>query len=119
MKSLNFLERKFSEKRKVKEISKNFLFFDIPIWDESFANGNKQLSEFEKGQIAAYNDCELSLCDIAKKLNRYHYSIDVFLKNYKKTGNYPQKERSSGSIWGIIWATQRQCTVTSQKLKVS
>ena len=43
----------------------------------------KQLSEFEKkkGQIEACNDCELSLRDIAKRLNRYFSSIDVFLKN--------------------------------------
>ena len=40
----------------------------------------KQMSEFEKGQIVAYNGCELSLYDIAKKLNCHHWSIDVFLK---------------------------------------
>ena len=48
---------------------------------------NKQLSEFEKGQIVAYNDYGLSFYDIAKEFNWYHSSIDVFLKNYKKTGN--------------------------------
>ena len=49
------------------------------------------MSEFEKGQIVAYNDCELSLWDIAKKLYYIHSSIDIFLKNYK-TGNYPHKK---------------------------
>ena len=44
----------------------------------------KQLSEFPKGQIVAYNDCELSLCDITKKLDCSHSSIDVFHQNYKK-----------------------------------
>ena len=43
---------------------------------------NKQLSEFEKDQIVAYSDCELTLCDIAKKLNHHHSSVYVFLKNY-------------------------------------
>ena len=36
--------------------------------------------QFEKGQIVTYNDCGLSLCDIANKLNYHHLSIDVFLK---------------------------------------
>ena len=40
---------------------------------------SKQLSEFEKVQIVAYNDCGLSLGDIAKKLNCHHSSIDAFL----------------------------------------
>ena len=40
----------------------------------------KWLSEFEKGQIMAYNDCGLSFHDTAKKLNCYHSSIDIFLK---------------------------------------
>ena len=30
---------------------------------------SKQLSPFEKGQIVIYNDCDLSLGDIAKKLS--------------------------------------------------
>ena len=47
------------------------------------------MSEFQKGQIVSCNDCELLLCDIAKKLNHDHSSIDVFLRN--KTGNYHQK----------------------------
>ena len=42
--------------------------------------GSKQLSEFEKGQIVAYNDFGLSLCDMAKKLNHHHLSIHVFLR---------------------------------------
>ena len=42
----------------------------------------KQLPEFENDQIVACNDCGLSLCEIEKKLNCYHSSIDVFLKNY-------------------------------------
>ena len=41
---------------------------------------SKQLSKFEKGQIVAYNNHGQSLCDIAKKLNCHHSSIDVFLK---------------------------------------
>ena len=52
----------------------------------------KQLCEFKKGQIMAYYDCELLLGDITKKLNCHHSSIDVFLKTYKKTRNYHQKE---------------------------
>ena len=41
-----------------------------------------------------YSDCGLSLYDTAKKLNQYPSLIDVFLKNYKKAGNYHQKESS-------------------------
>ena len=32
------------------------------------------------------------LAVITKKLNCHHSAIDVYLKNYKKIGNYPQKE---------------------------
>ncbi len=49
-----------------------------------------QLSDFDKGQIVASNDCRLSL-HIAKKLNCYHSSIEVFFKN-KKTTNYHKKK---------------------------
>ena len=38
-------------------------------------------SEFEKGQIVAYNHYGLSLCNIAKKLICHHSSIDVFLRS--------------------------------------
>ena len=40
----------------------------------------------------AYYDMRLSLYNIAQKLNCYHSSINVFLKNYKKIGNYQQKD---------------------------
>ena len=50
---------------------------------------SKQKSEFEKCQIIAYYDSRLLLRDIAKKLNRHHLSIDVFLKDYKgKNGTF-------------------------------
>ena len=39
----------------------------------------KQLSDFDKGQIVASNDCRLSL-HIAKKLNYHHSSIEVSSK---------------------------------------
>ena len=55
----------------------------------------KLLSEFRKGQIVPYNDYGLSLCDTAKKLSSHHSSIDVFLKNYEKTGNYHSKKGHS------------------------
>ena len=45
---------------------------------------NKQLSVFQKGKIEAYNDCILSPYDIAKKLNCYHSSIDVFLQKLQE-----------------------------------
>ena len=51
-----------------------------------------QLTGFGKGQIVAYNNCRLSLWDIAKKLIQHHSSINVFHKNHKKTGNNHQKE---------------------------
>ena len=51
-----------------------------------------QLCVSDKGQIVACNDCELSLCSIAKKLNCYYTLIDVFLKNQKKTVDNYQKE---------------------------
>ena len=46
---------------------------------------SKELSEFEKGQIGTFKDYWLL---VAKKLNHNHSSIDVILKNVKKTGNY-------------------------------
>ena len=53
---------------------------------------SKQLSELEKDQIVAYTDCRLLLYNIAKKLNHYHSFNDVFIYNYKKTGNYQEKD---------------------------
>ena len=79
---------------------------------------SKQLSEFEKGQIVAYNDSGLWFNGIIKKLN--HYSlIDVFYKNFKKTGNYYQKEscghqRKSIEDPKIVKGEKWQHTVTSQ-----
>ena len=54
----------------------------------SLLMARKQLSGFEKGQIVAYNNSRLSLRDLAKKLNRHPSSTGVFIKSYKKTGNY-------------------------------
>ena len=50
------------------------------------------MSDFEKGQIVAYNHCDMSLHIITKILNQHHSSIDDFLKN-KKNGNDPQKKK--------------------------
>ena len=86
---------------------------------------SKQLFEFENGQIVAYNDCGLLLYDIAKKLNWYHSSIDVFLKNCNKTRNYHQKEDHSHKRKNtaledtkIIWLIKQQHIVTPQQLKI-
>ena len=85
---------------------------------------SKQLSEFEKGQIMAYDDCGLSLSNIAKKFDYRHLSIDVFLKNYKETGNYYQKEAcdckrktTTSEDTKIVWAANKQHTATTQQLK--
>ena len=50
----------------------------------------KLLSEFEKDQIVTYNHHRQSLSDIGKKFN--HHQLMFSEKNYKKTGNYHQKE---------------------------
>ena len=84
----------------------------------------KQLSEFEKGPIVAYNDYGLLLCNIAKKLN-YNYSlIDIFLKNYKETRNHHKKEdfdckrkATVSEDTKILRITKWQHTATSQQLK--
>ena len=52
---------------------------------------SKQLSDFEKSSIGAYNNCELSLCDIEMKLNCNHSLGDFALKTIRKTGNYKTK----------------------------
>ena len=49
----------------------------------------KQSSDFENYQIVAYDHCESSLCDITKKLNSHYSLINIFLKNFKKSGNFP------------------------------
>ena len=43
--------------------------------------------KLEKNLIVSYNDC-----DDANKVNWNYFLINVFLKNYKKTGNYHQKK---------------------------
>ena len=53
---------------------------------------DNQLSEFKKGQIVDYNDCNLSLCDITKKFNHHCSSIDIFFQNYEKTKDYQKKK---------------------------
>ena len=40
----------------------------------------------------ACNDRGQLFCDFAKKLNCHPSSIEIFLKNHKKTKNYHQKE---------------------------
>ena len=66
----------------------------------------------------------VSLCDIAKKLNSHHSSIDVLLENHQKTRNYYEKEgrgrrrnTTASKDKEIIRATKRQRDATSQKLK--
>ena len=53
---------------------------------------NMQLSEFEEGQIVAYNYFGLPLYNIARKLNHHHSSIKKILE---KAENYHQKEDCS------------------------
>ena len=80
---------------------------------------SKQLSKFEKDQIVTYNNFEQSLCNIAKKLNHQHSSIDVFLKN-KKTGDYHQKghgHKRKQLHLKIQILLEKQHTATSQQLK--
>ena len=86
---------------------------------------NKQLSEFDKGQIVAYNNCWQSLRAIAKKLNHHHSSINVFPTNYKNAGNYHQKgyghKRKSTAFEDRknVRAVKCQRTVTSHNSKIS
>jgi len=53
-----------------------------------------QLSEFEKGQIVAFDKCNWSLTLIAKEISRSKPSISNFLKKYKETGDYTRTEGS-------------------------
>lgn len=48
----------------------------------------KQLTDLEKGQIVAYNDCGWSGREIGKKIKKSHVAINSFLKKYKETGKY-------------------------------
>ena len=83
-KVINFFLKKCSGMQKKKEISLNFLFLELisQFVISSLLMACKRLFEFEKGQIVAYNECGLSLWNIANKLNHQHSSTDVFLKNY-------------------------------------
>ena len=71
---------------------------------------SKQFSEFEKDKIMACNDCRQSLCDIAKKLNHHHSSINILLKNYKKTGNFYQTEGQDNKRKIIVFTTKGTLT---------
>ena len=55
-------------------------------------NGYKLLPKLEKGKFMTYSDYGLGLRDITWKLSHHHSPINVFLKNFEKTGNYHQKE---------------------------
>ena len=86
----------------------------------------KQLSEFEKGQIVAYDDCGLSLREIGRKLGRDHGGIGKFLKKYKETGNH-LRQRGSGRKRAttasedkkIIRAAKRRRTITAKEIKTN
>ena len=91
MKSHNFLKQKFLEIQKNQKFLWNFFLDLISEFVISLLlMAIKQVSEFERSQIGAYNDCGLSFHDIAKKLNHHYSLIDVFLK---KTGNYQKKKK--------------------------
>ena len=82
------------------------------------------MSEFEKSQIVTFNDYGQSLRDIAKKMNHNNSSITVFLKDYKKTGNYLLKEdfdhnrkTIASEDRKILWAAKSLCTATWRQLK--
>ena len=63
---------------------------------------SKQLSNFEKDPIVTYNDHGWLLCDIVRKLNHHHSSIDVFLKNYLKKWKLSSKENPTKNLWLIF-----------------
>ena len=84
---------------------------------------SQHLSEFEKGSVVAYNDCRLSLDNIAKEMNCYQSSIDVFLKIYKKIGNYwkegcgrKRKSKMHLKIWKLLG--QQNTSTLQLQLKV-
>ena len=81
----------------------------------TFLMASKQLFEFEKGQIVAYNDCGLSLHSIAKKLNHHHWSIDVFLKLIRKLEMIIKKKVVAAREKPTATEdTKWQCNATSQ-----
>lgn len=55
---------------------------------------NAKLTDFQKGQIVAYDDCGLSGRQIAVKIGKSQQAIAEFLKNFKATGNYNRKTGS-------------------------
>ena len=53
--------------------------------------------------MVASNDYQLSFDDIAKKLNRHHLAIDVFLStHHKKEGHGRKKKPTKGTLAKII-----------------
>ena len=51
----------------------------------------KKISEFEKGQITAFNNENLSIAEIARRLNRSRHVVSSFLELKE---NYGKKTRS-------------------------
>ena len=49
----------------------------------------KQLFEFEKAQIVTYNDCGLSLYNMAEKLNHYQSSIRISNQGKENSKKFP------------------------------
>ena len=83
--SLSCSEKSSVSKKKIHRKPRFFPWFDIQICDiNPLLMACKQLSEFEKDQIMAYNDCGLSLHNIAKKFTIIHqlvFSLKKFQEN--------------------------------------
>ena len=53
---------------------------------------SKQISDFDKGRIVAYDDCGWNQRQIGEKIGVTHVAVGKFLKKYKSTGEYERKE---------------------------
>lgn len=54
----------------------------------------KQISDFEKGKIIAWNSSNIGVREISRRISRSPQTISNFLIKYKDTGN---KNRQNGS----------------------
>ncbi len=82
------------------------------------------LSDFEKGQIVAYRDCNLSYSKISKKINRAVSTISGFFLQYQKDGRIERKSGSGRKRMtteledrDILIAAKRRRKITAKEIK--
>ena len=84
----------------------------------------QMLSEFIKGKIVAFDECNLSISEISRRVKFSRTCIREFLRKYNETGDYKRKvgtgkkrKTSEREDRLIIRTAKKQRTITKKKIQ--